>query len=361
MRILVVCFSLGGVMRDFFTSTTRHMAEENDVYVLTNAGITWEEVGTKNILCLPYSKKRPIDFLNPLSYYRIKKYIRSIDYDVAFVVNQHILNKFVYHWLDSSKTVTYLHDPLPHSGIPRFSLLAIAGKIVQCDWYKSSRKVVLSSFAVKKAVQNNWPTKDANKFEVIYLGLVESLLFDLPMVNKDIDVLFFGRVEYYKGIDVLIASAEKLRNYNFVIAGKGDLNQLYKIKKLPNNCQRLNRYIPDKELCTLINRSKIVVLPYKDATGTQTIQTAFYYGCPVIATNVGCFPEYITDGEDGLIVPANNSEALKEAIDFVLKDEQMRHRLALNGKEKVKTIFSNDAINNKYMSLFHSIASDTKI
>ena len=56
-------------------------------------------------------------------------------------------------------------------------------------------------------------------------------------------------------------------------------------------------------------------MPYRDATGTQVIQSVFFYEKPVIVTNVGCFPEYVEDGVDGIVVPALDVVALQQALE----------------------------------------------
>ena len=59
----------------------------------------------------------------------------------------------------------------------------------------------------------------------------------------------------------------------------------------------------------------MVVLPYRSATQSAIVQTAFGRGKPVITTNVGGLAEAVEDGRTGLIVPPENPPALAEAIE----------------------------------------------
>lgn len=68
------------------------------------------------------------------------------------------------------------------------------------------------------------------------------------------------------------------------------------------------------QLAGLLNDALFAVCPYKDATQSGVIQTAFSMDCPVIGTDVGALPEAIDNGVTGLIVPPCNSEALAHAI-----------------------------------------------
>lgn len=146
-----------------------------------------------------------------------------------------------------------------------------------------------------------------------------------------------------------------MKNVKFVIAGKGNMTQIFGMDCLPSNFEHLNRYIPDEELAGLIRHSKIIVLPYRDATGTQVIQSVFFYEKPVIVTNVGCFPEYVEDGVDGIVVPALDVVALQQALEKLLENTELRNTMGRNGFKKLSVKFSNDRITKEYISIFKSI------
>ncbi len=60
----------------------------------------------------------------------------------------------------------------------------------------------------------------------------------------------------------------------------------------------------------------------------HTVVEALAVGCPVIATAVGGVPEVVRDGENGLLVPPGDAEALAAAIGRFFGDEALRRRLA---------------------------------
>lgn len=96
-------------------------------------------------------------------------------------------------------------------------------------------------------------------------------------------------------------------------------------------------------------------MPYRDATGTQVIQSVFFYEKPVIVTNVGCFPEYVEDGVDGIVVPALDVVALQQALEKLLENTELRNTMGRNGFKKLSVKFSNDRITKEYISIFKSI------
>jgi glycosyltransferase involved in cell wall biosynthesis len=60
----------------------------------------------------------------------------------------------------------------------------------------------------------------------------------------------------------------------------------------------------------------------------HTIVEALAVGSPVIATAVGGVPEVVRDGENGLLVPSGDADALADAIRRFFSDEDLRRRLA---------------------------------
>ncbi len=60
----------------------------------------------------------------------------------------------------------------------------------------------------------------------------------------------------------------------------------------------------------------------------HTVLEALAVGSPVIATAVGGVPEVVRDGENGLLVPPNDADALSASIRRLLEDDELRRRLA---------------------------------
>ena len=78
-------------------------------------------------------------------------------------------------------------------------------------------------------------------------------------------------------------------------------------------------------------------------------------GVPTISTNTSAIPEIITDGEDGLLVPPENPEALVEAIIYALENPVMMDRMAGAGREKIKECFTWDRVAAKYCRAYESL------
>jgi len=84
----------------------------------------------------------------------------------------------------------------------------------------------------------------------------------------------------------------------------------------------------------------------------QTYVEALAAGIPSVFTNSGIAREFIRDGENALVVGFENSEEVYEAILRLLKDKELRGKLAANGKADVKELFSLEKMIGKLEKLY---------
>ncbi len=87
---------------------------------------------------------------------------------------------------------------------------------------------------------------------------------------------------------------------------------------------------------------------------SHQILEAMSFGLPVITTDVGGNPEVIKDGQNGLLVPYNDKDALKEKIKLLLNDENLAQRLGQNGRNSLEK-FSRERMIKELSSLFNQV------
>ena len=85
---------------------------------------------------------------------------------------------------------------------------------------------------------------------------------------------------------------------------------------------------------------------------------------PLIMTNVGGIPEIVTDGEDGLLVPAGDVRALADRIAGLLSDRSLRARLARAGRATARRRFSVEghveAVQRVYGELLEPVSATSR-
>jgi len=150
-------------------------------------------------------------------------------------------------------------------------------------------------------------------------------------------LLFFGRMEAYKGLGVLLDALDLLRDepaVHLVIAGRGSELQRFRGRIAGDpRIELIDHFISAEEIPGLFLRSAIVVLPYLDASQSGVAAIAFSYRRPVIASAVGGLPDVIRPGESGIRVPPSDPVALAAAIRQVCTDPALLRRLSAGAEE----------------------------
>lgn len=201
------------------------------------------------------------------------------------------------------KTHITVHDPVAHSGeaswkktITKFLFYSTASNfffysVFAMDQFTASHR----SIKTHKSLLRFQPFSFIRKFST-------------ERGSRGKYILFFGRMSPYKGIDILLEAIPLvLAQYpqtKFVLAGSSENYPINSAAISPHkeSIILIPEYLAADQLAELIEQSQFVVCPYRDATQSGVLMTAFAFGKPVVATIVGAFPEYISDGYNGLLV-----------------------------------------------------------
>ena len=287
--------------------------------------------------------------------------IKKLGVDVVNITWPPRRNKMLLYLL-RKKLVFTLHDPFPHSAknnrefefcrklafrwIPKVILLNDAQTEKFCEVYKFPRSRLFHARLGKYDCINYLSEKSSSSQENL-VGLPESL-------RGQKYILFFGLIAPYKGVEFLLQAFGKLQqkhpDIKLLIAGSGKLYFDESLYRGNANVVLMNRYVPLAQLADLLKNALFTVCPYKDATQSGVVQTAFSMGTPIVASDVGNFAKAIENGKSGVIVPPCDVDALTGAMaDFVEHPEKLvsfrkyiaGEWLERNGWEEVVTQYLN--------------------
>ena len=139
--------------------------------------------------------------------------------------------------------------------------------------------------------------------------------------DHKLNLLFFGCVRPYKGLDTLLNAIGILKDQDIALKIAGDFwydkdryLKLIEDLAISPKVEIVDRYIPNDELSFFFSWADLVVLPYKKTKTSGIIATAYGFGKPVLTTNVGGFYEVVKDGYTGKIVAADDPEAFADGI-----------------------------------------------
>ena len=155
---------------------------------------------------------------------------------------------------------------------------------------------------------------------------------DVPETVSEPDepphALYAGRLSPEKGVLDLVEAAEGLP---LVVAGDGPLR---------DQVPAALGFVPHDELERLFARAAVVVCPsHREGFGVVCAE-AMAHGRPVVATSVGGLRDLVVDGETGLLVPPRDPAALREALERLLADSELRERLGRAARERARESFS---------------------
>jgi glycosyltransferase involved in cell wall biosynthesis len=91
-----------------------------------------------------------------------------------------------------------------------------------------------------------------------------------------------------------------------------------------------------------------------EGLGVATLKAAAA-GVPVVGFDAGGLPEAVVDGKTGTLVPAEDTDALRQAIAALVDDEGLRHSMGAAGQERMQNEFSIDTMANKHVALYETI------
>jgi glycogen(starch) synthase len=160
------------------------------------------------------------------------------------------------------------------------------------------------------------------------------------------ELLYFGRLEYEKGIHELIAALPRIRRTHpgttLTIAGDGtqqdwlvELARKHKVLK----CVRFAGRAEHEQLLALLHRVDLAVLPsHYEPFGIVALEAAAA-GTPLVTSDVGGLGEAVIDGRTGLSFPPRDVAALADAVRAVLDDPDAAQRRAVAARERLTSDF----------------------
>lgn len=217
------------------------------------------------------------------------------------------------------------------------------------------RKIVLN-------VYNRVEMKAASTFKVLATGeyLVKkysAVPFDVSLIsmekitkgikkinNKPCTLLFVGRLDWNKGVDVLLEAVRLLDqeakgSTRAVIVGSGvemeSLKALSRDLKIDHRVEFTGGVSFGPELERYFAQGDIFILPSRSEGVPKVLYEAMATGLPIVASNVGGVPAVTENGRCAYLVEPDSPDKLKEAVKNLVKNRSLRKKIVESGTEKI--------------------------
>ena len=240
------------------------------------------------------------------------------------------------------------------------------GKLIFRRWLsKLNGKIAVSKPALEY-VNRHLP----GDYRIIPNGIdTEHFRVDGPtrteLSDGKINILFVGRLERRKGLGYLLNACDEAKrdfpNFRLIIVGPGTVLRPWYEKSaedmgLTDNVV-FTGFVPSAELPSYYRSADIFCAP---ATGGESfgivLLEAMACGKPVVATNIQGYASVLAHGEEGLLVPPKDEEALAQALLSLLNDKSLRLRMGNKGKIKAEK-YSWPNVTRQVMDYYNSLLS----
>lgn len=236
---------------------------------------------------------------------------------------------------------------------------------------KNAKAIIAATkkhFDNSKQIPKNFPN---NKKHIFPFGLefldfhlnskAEKKIQEIKQKSNGKGIVFFvGEHVEYKGLEYLIQAAVNCDIF-LVIGGTGPLTEYLETQVAEFGIKHRTWFvgmIPDDEIYSFYQACDIFCLPsinQSEAFGLVQLE-AMYCKKPIISTQLrNGVNEVSIDGQTGMVVPPEDSVAITNCINTLLKDRDLSRRLGENGKKRVVNHFSCKQMIENHERLYKSL------
>ncbi len=170
-------------------------------------------------------------------------------------------------------------------------------------------------------------------------------------------VLFVGRLESYKGVDLFIDLVRSRPDVAFAMAGEGSARASIEAEQ-PGNLKMLG-HLDRTALLDAVRTAACVVVPslWPEAFGLTAVE-AMAAGTPVIASRTGGLTEIVRDGTDGYLVTPGDLTGFLGAVDRILADPERARAMGDAGRVRAADAFSEDRFYARLMAVYGEVIAE---
>lgn len=285
---------------------------------------------------------------------------------------------FIYYFLKLSRNadIIYLHEPFPLGSLICY-LFSKKKKIV-VSWHSDilNQKFLLKivkpfqNLILQKAeviittspplLENSEQLKiHKDKISIIPLSIepnkmkvdfskVSNEVIDFAKSNSEF-CLSFGRLSYYKGVDIIESTYRNHELMPLFIAGVGEEKLAEKLNSIasdfPERFFFLNRFLTENEKNYLLSKACFFLFPstkITEAFGITQLE-AMKYSLPVINCNISTGVPWVSiNGLTGITLERGTSIELKNAIQYLSDNIHIRLEMGRNARSRLLDVFSNE-------------------
>lgn len=289
---------------------------------------------TKDDDAVPIESDALLDTANPFTYGRTYRAIR--DWEPDLVIISYWMSYFApslgyiaRRLRKRCKVISILHNVVPHeprffdAPLTRYFLSGCTGNVTLCDEVAEDLKRLspkAPNITLFHPIYGHFGEKMPREEAEKALGLKPGMR----------NLLFFGLIRDYKGLDILLDAFGKLDSgYQLIVAGE-PYGSFVKYRNIidrspaKDRIRLFTRYIKDSEVKVFFSASDLAVLPYRSATQSGISAIAYHFEVPMVVTDVGGLRQSIGDCGTGLVAPKADADCVVREIRTYFSDANLK-------------------------------------
>jgi glycosyltransferase involved in cell wall biosynthesis len=360
-------YTKGGVatyLENVISFQKKH-SEISKVYLVCSAvhAADFERMMCEKFQVLKYDYERhPKYFLSAIK--KINEYIESVSPDIIHIHSSFagVFVRLLYFIKRKKAKIVYCSHGwsfLMDTGNVKKRVYAFLEKVLSL---KTDKIINISEYEYKNSIKYGLPKE---KSITILNGVSNFCDIDfqkndinLKVDKNKINLLFVGRFDKQKGLDILVDFFHKYRLEHIMlyVIGEpvlGDLSFTF-----PDNIKHLG-WVPNQLIDDYYKQFDAVIMPSRwEGFGLVAIE-AMKNKLPVIASNRGALPEIIEHNTNGYIFDLNKEEELLNILRGLNK-EQLK-QMGLKGYKIFKNKFSSESMNESILHVYRELLDASSV
>ena len=318
MKVLLVTFSDNSDHQDTLFGLYEELIDHKDIdaYLLTIKNPKVPLITSEHTWLVDCPKRPGIE-IKTFDLFTLGSIIRRIKkahFDVVYFESLHVWNIAIMIALGGKISKYHvIHEVIPHEGDTQVKGVDFMNKVI-C---KTADIIILRN---QKYIQDMVSRYKIDPSRVKFLEFWRRYPdYTEPAHNGR--VLFFGRINPYKGADNLLKIVRLCPQIHFDVIGRVAPQMESIIEELKNekNVFLNTNYVSNDEMRSSFVNADWVIAPYNSASQSGIIIDAYKYSRPVVAFDVGAISEQIDDGKTGYIIRKGEIKEFATKLNEVMK------------------------------------------